>query len=190
MNNCHYMGTISHHPSSISPCKSTGWTARNTKSGGNFSLDPRPRIGRREMRPEAVQPASRRSRSARPLCDRPNRQWSDDLRRLRPEPHAARAALRRHAGPSSQSLNPPVADRPASATATPRWPAGPRSRYRGPPPRYAEVVESPWGMDETHVFDPSGRLVKLGQPTDRFIQADDVQEAPSEQIGLHSGNGA
>ena len=38
MNNCHYMGTISHHPSNISPCKSTGWTARNKKSGGNFGL--------------------------------------------------------------------------------------------------------------------------------------------------------
>ena len=34
--------------------------------------------------------------------------------------------------------------------------------------------------DELHVFDPSGSLVKFGQLTDRFIQADDVQEAPSE----------
>ena len=45
MNNCHYMGTISHHPSSISPCKSTGWTARNTKIRGElrFNRSPSPR---------------------------------------------------------------------------------------------------------------------------------------------------
>ena len=42
------------------------------------------------------------------------------------------------------------------------------------------VVETPWGMDELYVFDPSGGLVKFGQPTDRFIPADAVQEAPSD----------
>ena len=43
-----------------------------------------------------------------------------------------------------------------------------------------EIVEAPWGMDELYVFDPSGSLVKFGQPTDRFIPADAVQEAPSD----------
>ena len=43
-----------------------------------------------------------------------------------------------------------------------------------------EIVETPWGMDELSVFDPSGSLVKFGQVTDRFIQADAVQEAPSD----------
>ena len=42
------------------------------------------------------------------------------------------------------------------------------------------VVETPWGMDELHVWDPSGSLVKFGQVTDRLIRADAVQEAPSE----------
>ena len=31
-----------------------------------------------------------------------------------------------------------------------------------------EVVETPWGMDELHVYDPSGSLVKFGQVTERF----------------------
>jgi hypothetical protein len=39
-----------------------------------------------------------------------------------------------------------------------------------------EVVETPWGMDELYVYDPSGSLVKFGQATDRLIQADTVQE--------------
>ena len=43
-----------------------------------------------------------------------------------------------------------------------------------------EVVETPWGMDELHVWDPSGNLVKFGQVTDRFIPADAVQDAPSD----------
>ena len=43
-----------------------------------------------------------------------------------------------------------------------------------------EIVETPWGMDELYVFDPSGSLVKFGQPTDRFIPADAVQETPSD----------
>ena len=34
-----------------------------------------------------------------------------------------------------------------------------------------EIVETPWGMDELYVIDPSGGLVKFGQVTDRFIQA-------------------
>ena len=42
------------------------------------------------------------------------------------------------------------------------------------------VVETPWGMDELHVRDPSGSLVKFGQVTDRLIRAYAVQEAPSE----------
>ena len=33
------------------------------------------------------------------------------------------------------------------------------------PSGMAEAVESPWGMDELHVFDPSGSLVKFGQLT-------------------------
>ena len=44
-----------------------------------------------------------------------------------------------------------------------------------------EVVKSPWGMDELYVSDPSGNLVKFGQVTDRFISANTVREAPSEQ---------
>lgn len=44
-----------------------------------------------------------------------------------------------------------------------------------------EVVETPWGMDELHVWDPSGNLVKFGQVTDRFMLANGVQEVPSEQ---------
>ena len=43
-----------------------------------------------------------------------------------------------------------------------------------------EVVETPWGMDELYVIDPSGSLVKFGQRTDRLIQADAAQEAPSD----------
>ena len=42
-----------------------------------------------------------------------------------------------------------------------------------------EVVETPWGMDELYVYDPSGSLVKFGQRTDRLIQADTMQEVPS-----------
>ena len=42
-----------------------------------------------------------------------------------------------------------------------------------------EVAETPWGMDELYVIDPSGSLVKFGQLTDRFIEADAVQEASS-----------
>ena len=42
------------------------------------------------------------------------------------------------------------------------------------------VVETPWGMDELYVWDPSGNLVKFGQVTDRFIPEDTVQEAPSD----------
>ena len=45
---------------------------------------------------------------------------------------------------------------------------------------WGEIVEAPWGMNELYVFDPSGSLVKFGQPTDRFISADAVQEAPSD----------
>ena len=40
------------------------------------------------------------------------------------------------------------------------------------------IVETSWGMDEPYVRDPSGNLVKFGQPTDRRIRADAVQEAP------------
>ena len=36
-------------------------------------------------------------------------------------------------------------------------------------------------LDELYVIDPSGSLVKFGQPTDRLIQADVVQEAPSDK---------
>ena len=43
-----------------------------------------------------------------------------------------------------------------------------------------KIVKTPWGMDELYVFDPSGSLVKFGQPTDRFISADAVQETPSD----------
>ena len=43
-----------------------------------------------------------------------------------------------------------------------------------------EVVESPWGMDELYVYDPSGSLVKFGQVTDRFVLAEAEQEAPSD----------
>ena len=50
-----------------------------------------------------------------------------------------------------------------------------------------EIVETPRGLDELYVFDPSGSLVdpsgslvKFGQPTDRFIPADAMQEAPSD----------
>ena len=42
------------------------------------------------------------------------------------------------------------------------------------------VVETPWGMDELYVWDPSGNLVKFGQVTDRLIRANAVQEAPSD----------
>ena len=43
-----------------------------------------------------------------------------------------------------------------------------------------KVVNMPWGMDELYVYDPSGSLVKFGQVTGRFIQADAVREAPSD----------
>ena len=43
-----------------------------------------------------------------------------------------------------------------------------------------EVVETPWGMDELYVWDPSGSLVKFGQVTDRLIRANAVQKAPSD----------
>ena len=43
-----------------------------------------------------------------------------------------------------------------------------------------KVVETSWDMDELHVYDPSGSLVKFGQVTDRFIPADTVQETPSD----------
>ena len=39
-----------------------------------------------------------------------------------------------------------------------------------------KVVETPWGMDELHVFDPGGSLVKFGQVTDRPAGA--VRETP------------
>ena len=47
-----------------------------------------------------------------------------------------------------------------------------------------EVVETPWGMDELHVWDPSGNLVKFGQVRDRPMLANGVQEAPSEQASV------
>ena len=47
------------------------------------------------------------------------------------------------------------------------------------------VVESPWGMDELYVYDSVCTLLKFGQVTDRFIQADAVQEAPVRLNGLH-----
>ena len=43
-----------------------------------------------------------------------------------------------------------------------------------------KVVETPWGMDELYVWDPSGSLVKFGQVTERFVPADAVQETPSD----------
>ena len=42
------------------------------------------------------------------------------------------------------------------------------------------VVETPWGMDELYVWDPSGSLVKFGQVTERLVKPDVVQEAPSD----------
>ena len=42
------------------------------------------------------------------------------------------------------------------------------------------VVETPWGMDELCVYDPSGSLVKFGQVTERTIPADAAQEASSD----------
>ena len=42
------------------------------------------------------------------------------------------------------------------------------------------VVETPWGMDELYVRDPSGSLVKFGQVTDRLVEPDVVQAAPSD----------
>ena len=47
-----------------------------------------------------------------------------------------------------------------------------------------EVVETPWGMDELYVYDPSSNLVKFGRVTDRFIPANTVQEVPSEQASV------
>ena len=41
-----------------------------------------------------------------------------------------------------------------------------------------EVVETPWGMDELYVHDPSGSLVKFGQVTDRLVRPDAAREAP------------
>ncbi len=43
-----------------------------------------------------------------------------------------------------------------------------------------EVVETPWGMEELYIYDPSGSLVKFGQMTDRFAPADALQDAPSD----------
>ena len=43
----------------------------------------------------------------------------------------------------------------------------------------AGVVQTPWGMDELYVHDPSGSLVKFGQVTDRSVSRDTAQEAPS-----------
>ena len=43
----------------------------------------------------------------------------------------------------------------------------------------AGVVQTPWGMDELYVHDPSGSLVKFGQVTDRSVPRDTAQEAPS-----------
>ena len=40
------------------------------------------------------------------------------------------------------------------------------------------IVETPWGMDEVYVWDPSGSLVKLGQVRERSAPADPAQEAP------------
>ena len=42
------------------------------------------------------------------------------------------------------------------------------------------IVETPWGMDELYVWDPSGSLVKFGQVTDRSVPAGTVQDAPSD----------
>ena len=42
-----------------------------------------------------------------------------------------------------------------------------------------KVVETPWGMDELHVYDPSGCLAKFGQLTERFNPAEAAQETPS-----------
>ena len=42
------------------------------------------------------------------------------------------------------------------------------------------VVDTPWGMDELYLWDPSGSLVKFGQLTDRFIPADTVQKSPPD----------
>ena len=47
-----------------------------------------------------------------------------------------------------------------------------------------EVVETPWGMDELYVQDPSGNLVKFGQITDRFKPANTTQEEASEQASV------
>ena len=47
-----------------------------------------------------------------------------------------------------------------------------------------EVVETPWGMDELYVQDPSGNLMKFGQVTDRFKPANTVQEGSSEQASV------
>ena len=42
------------------------------------------------------------------------------------------------------------------------------------------VVETPWGMDELYVWDPSGSLVKFGQVADRLVESVTVREAPSD----------
>ena len=46
--------------------------------------------------------------------------------------------------------------------------------------RVPEVVKTPWGMDELHVHDPGGSLVKFGQVTERFTAAESVRDAPSD----------
>ena len=43
-----------------------------------------------------------------------------------------------------------------------------------------KVVETPWGMDELYVWDPSGSLVKFGQVRERPVRADDLQEVRSD----------
>ena len=48
-------------------------------------------------------------------------------------------------------------------------------RIKGP-----GVVKTAWGMDELHVHDPGGSLVKFGQVTERFAPADIVQEGPTD----------
>lgn len=47
-----------------------------------------------------------------------------------------------------------------------------RTKVRG-------AVKTPWGINEFHVRDPSGSLVKFGQVTEGFTPADTVQEAPA-----------
>ena len=42
------------------------------------------------------------------------------------------------------------------------------------------IVETPWGMDELYVYNPSGSLAKFGQVTGSFVKATAVKEAPSD----------